>query len=103
MQYLNSFEPLFNSPGFSSLGLLMLMILTCYFWMSDGGKELKVPLLILVIVVSSGHPLGTTIGNYFGLLALPFVVLAALSYGIWYLGYGANLLFKRLCNSKPQA
>lgn len=103
MTYLNSLESLFNCPGFSSIGLFILMILTCYYWMSNAGKELKVPFLILVIVVSSGHPLGTTIGNYFGLIALPSVALAILSFGVWYLIYGAKLLFKRLRNLNPQA
>ena len=103
MQYLNAFEPLFKLSDPATFGLIMLMIVASLSWMRNDNKEMRGPLLILVIVVSSGHPLGTTIANYIGLLTLPFLVLAILSFGVWYLIYGAKLLFKRLRNLNPQA
>ena len=63
-----------ETTGSPMLGLLLLIGVAFWCWFSSGPLFLRWPLVVLIVLMTSGHWLGGIIGAYAGALAGPVLL-----------------------------
>jgi len=71
-----------ESTSSPMLGLLLLIGLAYWCWLSRGPRFLRWPLVILIVMITSGHQLGGIVSAYAGALAGPILLLLIVSAGL---------------------
>ena len=79
---MNNAQPISDASGGSALGLLLLIGLACWCWFSSGPLFLRWPLVVLIILMTSGHWAGSIIGAYVNALAAPVLTLLIVFAGL---------------------
>lgn len=67
-------QTLTETNGSPMLGLLLLIGMALWCWFSSGPLFLRWPLVVLIVLMTSGHWLGGIIGAYAGALAGPLLL-----------------------------
>ena len=74
-----------------ALGLLLVIGLACWCWFSSGPLFLRWPLVVLIVLMTSGHWLGGVVGAYVGALAGPILLLLIVFAGLMIMLRGLGL------------
>jgi len=79
---MNSAQTFTETNGSPMLGLLLLIGMALWCWFSFGPLFLRWPLVVLIVLMTSGHRLGGVIGAYAGALAGPVLLFMIVIAGI---------------------
>lgn len=74
----------------SPLALLLVVVFTCWCWLGGGPWSLRWIALIVLVLMSSGHPIGHLIGSHLAVVARPLLALVFvfLGFAIILRGFG---------------
>lgn len=79
----NNAQSLPDASGHSTMGLLILIALACWCWFGHGPRFPRWPLVVLIILITSGHWLGGIAAVYLGMFAGPLLTLFFVWLGLW--------------------
>jgi len=79
---MNDAQTISASSGSPALGLLLLIGAAFWCWFRSGPLFLRWPLVVLIILMTSGHWLGGIVGAYVGTLAGPILVILIMFAGL---------------------
>jgi len=65
-----------ETTGSPMLGLLLLIGMACWCWLGRGPLFLRWPLVVLIVLMTSGHALGGVVAELVGALAGPILLFA---------------------------
>lgn len=63
--------------------LILLISLACWCWFGAGPFFLRWPLVVLLVLLTSGHQMGAVVGSYLEVLAEPLLVFGIVLLGLW--------------------
>lgn len=70
------------ATGCSPLGLLLVIGLCCSCWLGWGPRFLRWPLVVVFVLMTSGHWAGSIVGAYVEVLAEPVLTLLIVMAGL---------------------
>lgn len=79
---MNSASHIPEASGSSLLGLLLVIGLACWCWLGRGPFFLRWPLVVVIVLMTSGHQFGGVIGSFVDALAPPVLTLVIVLAGI---------------------
>lgn len=79
---MNEAQPSFSDAGCSPLGLLLIIGLCCWCWLGRGPRILAWPLVVVLVLMTSGHWAGGVVGASVGALAEPVLTLLIVVAGL---------------------
>jgi len=74
------------------IALLLFIGLAWWCWLSSGPRFLRWPLVVLIVLITSGHQLGGIVSAYAGALTGPALLLLVMFAGIMIIlrGFGGH-------------
>ena len=85
---MNDLQSLSESPAGPSVALFLLFAGAFWCWIGSGPLCLRWPLIVLIVLMTSGHSLGALISCYLGALSGPILVLLITLAGIRIMIFG---------------
>lgn len=79
---MNEAQTSFSAASCSPLGLLLLIGLCCWCWLGRGPRILAWPLVVVLVLMTSGHWAGGFVGSYVDALAEPVLTLLIVLAGL---------------------
>jgi len=81
-----------SSLGCGPLGLLLVIGLCCWCWLGRGPRVLGWPLVVILVLMTSGHWAGGIVSAYVGALAKPVLTLLIVVAGLMIIlrGFGVR-------------
>jgi len=79
---MNNVQSLDQTNGTPMLGLLLLIGMAFWCWFSSGPLFLRWPLVVLIVLVTSGHWLGGIVTAYAAVFAGPILTLLIIFAGL---------------------
>lgn len=64
------------------LGIVLIIALACWSWFGNGPRFLRWPSIVVLLLMTSGHPIGGIVGAYVGAFAAPVLTLLIMLCGI---------------------
>lgn len=64
------------------LGIVLIIALACWSLFGNGPRFLRWPSIIVLLLMTSGHPIGGIVGAYVGAFAAPVLTLLIMLCGI---------------------
>jgi hypothetical protein len=72
--------------------LILLIALACWCWLGTGPLLFRWPLVVLLVLLTSGHQMGAVVGSYLETFAEPILTLGIVFLGLWIMvrGFGGR-------------
>ncbi len=90
-----------SSNACDPLALLLVIGLCCWCWLGRGPRVLGWPLVVIFVLMTSGHQAGETVSTYMGALAEPILTLFVVIGGLLIVLRGFRFRFRRRRKYRP--
>ena len=89
---MNEIQTLPSESGGCGVALLLLLGMAFWCWFSSGPYFLRWPLVVLIVLITSGHSLGGVVANVIAPLAGPILTLLIMFAGLMIMirGFGGR-------------
>lgn len=79
---MNEAQTFLSSTAYSPLGSLLVIGLCCWCWLGRGPRVLGWPLVVILVLMTSGHWAGEIVSAYMEVIAEPMLALLIMMSGL---------------------